>query len=528
MAESEKANMKNILANIPHVGGLNGAQAQNQEKKFVWSFNGAQEFKTNLSTDSTDVVHLDALKAEQYFIELPQPDRGGGDHATGEHLRMSNALMQLLNLSERGSELKLEDMEYCEFSCLPADYGIRCSEWRGDLLTFINPSDSKFKLTIASDNGDESDDGFDCGPWSMFTIDEETAANLQVNPVNEARLYIVVGHSRSTSVPPPSNAKSALFKPKEAAANSAKKVEPGKTPRTKRGEIATLHVDSGDASNKLANRDAQVNGAAIRWLKDHFAGAQAKQDAYLGVKGVVPEVNVHTKLSKSVMLLRNEYELGFAYRDAGKMETAAFRTLLLAIVVGHPGSAMNWAHTKNLQRGMLKHIIHVDGWEPQPALHGKDEDISATEHAARRKKIINITDVNLVEALRAYVAAMRALIPAELLAKVDNPDKTYDLTVNFSTLPQPQHHDDHEHDGCSGLIVQSTTISTRLPWLYSRITSTTISCGITGWRRTTCTCSAISCACSVATGCTRSLLSTIKVAYRSNLQSTRTRWMCAR
>ena len=114
-AESEKAKkeakakMKNILANIPHVGGLNGAQAQNLEKKFVWAFRGAQEFKTDLSTDSTDVVYLDALKAEQYFIELPQPDRGGGDHATGEHLRMSNALLQLLNLSERGSELKLED-----------------------------------------------------------------------------------------------------------------------------------------------------------------------------------------------------------------------------------------------------------------------------------------------------------------------------------------------------------------------------------------------------------------------------------
>jgi hypothetical protein len=441
--------MKDILANIPHVGGLSGAQAQNQEKKFIWAFAGAEEIRTDLWTDSTDVAHLDALKAAVYFMELPFPDRGGGDHANEKHLHMSKSLLQLLMLSPVGSELSTENMhmDYCEFACIPSGHGIRGSDWRGDIITFINPSDS----TLVIDGGVEG--MFDCGPWSMFSVEEEAATSMQVNPVNEARLYIVVGHSRSTSVPPPSNAKSALFKPKEAAANSAKKVEPGKTPRTKRGEIATLHVDSGDASNKLANRDAQVNGAAIRWLKDHFAGAQAKQDAYLGVKGVVPEVNVHTKLSKSVMLLRNEYELGFAYRDAGKMETAAFRKLLLAIVVGHPGSAMNWAHTKNLQRGMLKHIIHVDGWEPQPALHGKDEVISATEHAARRKKIINITDPNLVEALRAYVAAMRALIPAELLAKVDNPDKTYDLTVNFSTLPQPQHHDDHEHDGCSGLIV---------------------------------------------------------------------------
>jgi hypothetical protein len=152
------------------------------------------------------------------------------------------------------------------------------------------------------------------------------------------------------------------------------------------------------------------------------------------------------------MLQRNEYELGFAYRDAGKINTVAARTLLLAIVRAHPGSAMNWAHTKNLQHGMQKHIIHVEGWEPQPALHGKHEKISATEHAARRKNIINITDNKVADSLRKYVKAMRLLIPAELLAKVDNPEKTYDLTVNFSTLPQPQHHDDHDHDGCSGLI----------------------------------------------------------------------------
>ena len=78
------------------------------------------------------------------------------------------------------------------------------------------------------------------------------------------------------------------------------------------------------------------------------------------------------------MLLRNEYELGFAYRDAGKHNTDSACTLLLAIVQAHPGSAMNWAHTKNLQYGMVKHIIHVEGWEPQPALHGKDETMTTT------------------------------------------------------------------------------------------------------------------------------------------------------
>ena len=256
--------MTEILSNIPHVGGLNGAQAQNQEKKFIWTFLGAAELQTDLSTDSTDVVHLDALKAEQYFMVLP--DRGWGDHANDKHLRMSKALLQLLNLSEHGSELNTENMEYCEFACIPADHGIRGSEWRGGIITFINPSDSK--LTVA--NVDE-EQVFHCGPWSMFTVDEETAKRLQVRPVNKARLYIVLGCTKgersigSPNVPPPSNPKIALFKPKEAA----KKVETGKT-RAKRREIETLQVDKGDASNKQANRDAQTNGAAMRWLKDHY------------------------------------------------------------------------------------------------------------------------------------------------------------------------------------------------------------------------------------------------------------------
>ena len=256
VAESEKTKMTDILANIPHVGGLSGAQAQNQEKKFIWAFLGAEEFRTDLSTEFTNVAYLDALKAAEYFMELPFPDRGGGDHANEKHLHMSKALLQLLMLSPVGSELSTENMhmDYCEFACIPAGSGIRGSDWRGDIITFINPSDSKLTI-LTIDNGVEG--VFDCGPWSIFSVDEETATSLQVNPVNEARLYIVVGHSRSTgspTVPPPSN-------PKSAGA--------GKT-RAKKGEIETLKVDMGDAETRQANRDAQINGAAMRWLKDHY------------------------------------------------------------------------------------------------------------------------------------------------------------------------------------------------------------------------------------------------------------------
>ena len=449
MAEKVKTKIHELMSMSPYVGGLQSALKENQWKTFVWCYDGMEALGTDSETDSTDVNHLDGLKANQsYFMQLPDRETSGEVVSEG-HLQMLKALQQLLNLPGPRANRRA-NMQYCEFTSLPADTDVGLpvnkARPRGDIITFINCSDSKLSIVTADK---KEDPVFDCGPWSMFTVDDQEGGRLLVGPVNKARLYIALGHMKGENVKAEA---SKMVEAKEPLKQKAASAGPGKT-RAKRGEIEKLHVGLGDASTIIANRDAQMNGAAIRWLKANFAGGQSKLDAYLGVKGVAPEVAVHTKLSKSVMLHRNEYELGFAYRDAGKMETAAFRTLLLAIVRTHPGSAMNWAHTPNLRRGMLKHIIHVEGWEPQPALHGKDETISATEHAARRKKIINVTDAPLAEALRAYVAAMRALIPAELLAKVDNPDKTYDLTVNFSTLPQPQHHDDHDHDGCSGLIV---------------------------------------------------------------------------
>jgi uncharacterized protein YbdZ (MbtH family) len=457
-----RSDLQEAMQNIPHIHGLDMALAANAYKSFVWSFGGASDVITDEQIDSTDVEVLGALvSAKSYFMHLP--DRmTRGDRVDPKHQQMSKAVQKLFVLV--GPHAEKADLDYCEFTCLPAGMGSRGSEWRGDNLTFINCSDSKLTVRVRNKNIADTDDDeevFDCGPWSMFTVDgtlpdaPDARKRFLVGPVKEAQLYIVLGHTKGDGTysasrgGPPSNPKSALFKQSSSA--KADKTKPRK-PRAKRGGPEDLKVDSGDASNIEANKDAKMNGAGMRWLKDHFGGPQSKQAAYLGVKNAEPEVPVHNKLGKSLMLQRDEYDLGFAYRDAGKMHTDAARNLLLNIVRAHPGSAMNWAHDKILQKGMVKHIIHIEGWEPQPALHGKDEAISDAEHATRRKKVINITDPTLAEALSKYVTAMRALIPAELLAMVDNPDKTYDLTVNFSTLPQPQHHDDQDHDGCSGLI----------------------------------------------------------------------------
>ena len=48
---------------------------------------------------------------------------------------------------------------------------------------------------------------------------------------------------------------------------------------------------------------------------------------------------------------------------------------------------------------------------------------------------------------------MRLLIPVPIIGDIANPNITYDLSVNFSTMPQPQHHDDHNHDGAGGCIL---------------------------------------------------------------------------
>ena len=211
-------------------------------------------------------------------------------------------------------------------------------------------------------------------------------------------------------------------------------------------------------ANRTLNQTSTLNGSQMRKLqivvkkKSYLMqGTGTKSSLYL--PSAISQ-NTISKLRNSKLLSDDEPELGFRYvMDSNGISAQDSRALLLAIIMANPKCAMDWAVDKGFRPGMVKYVVHVEGWEPMSHLHGKTESITDDEHAARRKKVINVTDPVLVAELLKYAKAVRAMIPPSMLAKIKNPDKTYDLTVNVSTFPQPQHHDDHEHDGRGGCIV---------------------------------------------------------------------------
>ena len=155
-----------------------------------------------------------------------------------------------------------------------------------------------------------------------------------------------------------------------------------------------LTIDLVSKATVQANRDAQLNGKKLRELIQAMSG---RLDSYLGMKNSDPEIPVHNKLTSgaSTMLENDEADWGFAYRHGVPPPGGCGvpgRDLLLEICQNHSSSAMNWAHDAVLKKGMVKFIIHIDGWTHHPAHHGKDESISASEHAKRKSMVIHVTE----------------------------------------------------------------------------------------------------------------------------------------
>ena len=158
-----------------------------------------------------------------------------------------------------------------------------------------------------------------------------------------------------------------------------------------------LTIDLVSKATVQANHDAQLYGKKLRELKHVMSGGPGKLDLYLGQKNAKPLIPVHNKLTPgaSKMLENDEADLGFAYRHGVPPPGGCGvpgRDLLLEICQNHSSSAMNWAHDAVLKKGMVKFIIHIDGWTHHPAHHGKDESISASEHAKRKSMVIHVTE----------------------------------------------------------------------------------------------------------------------------------------
>ena len=156
MAEKVKTKIHELMSMSPYVGGLQRALKENQWKTFVWCSDGMEALGTDSETDSTDVNHLDGLKANQsYFMQLPDRETSGEVVSEG-HLQMLKALQQLLNLPGPRANRRA-NMEYCEFTSLPADTDVGLpvnkARPRGDIITFINCSDSKLSIVTADKKG---------------------------------------------------------------------------------------------------------------------------------------------------------------------------------------------------------------------------------------------------------------------------------------------------------------------------------------------------------------------------------------